>query len=318
MRSHSPPCYIGSPPPHLPADLQNAYNSALFLLETVEAVCDFFGYTARLTATDTLAAQHNAKMWKRSAVRHLLEMEREVIRCEAAILLVSNEITASNRTPIYLPSFDCGRCLEPNAHQASLGLARAMLELAIDVGDDKALVRHCRGENVDLRLKPKAIARNWLCVAEDIAVMPWADWSKLQETLLVEAAATAHRRLQTDAQPRWPTNGYINGTEKHTPEMPAPDGPVPPHWLRWHGELLQVGSRRSRLSWKLLHHFWRRNSAAYEDLQGPDLPWPDPVTDSAVATAVNRFNNDVPNDFPWKLATKERSVVKESRRNPIV
>jgi len=94
------------------------------------------------------------------------------------------------------------------------------------------------------------------------------------------------------------------------------DGPEPPHWLWFNGKRHRIGTKRSRLSWLLLEYFWARDSAIYEDLQGPGKPWLDPVTDSAVATAVNRFNNEMPAGFPWKLITKGRHVAKESGENP--
>ena len=94
------------------------------------------------------------------------------------------------------------------------------------------------------------------------------------------------------------------------------DGPEPPHWLWWNGTRYRIGKTRSQLSWRLLQYFWDRESATYEDLQEPGRPWPDPVSDSAVATAVNRFKTDIPSGFPWKLVTKGRCVTKEFRENP--
>jgi hypothetical protein len=94
------------------------------------------------------------------------------------------------------------------------------------------------------------------------------------------------------------------------------DGPEAPHWLRWNNERIRIGKGRARLSWLLLNYFWERDSSAYEDLQGPGKPWPDPVSDSAIATAVNRFNLAIPSDFQWMLATKNRYVYRQSRQNP--
>jgi hypothetical protein len=101
-------------------------------------------------------------------------------------------------------------------------------------------------------------------------------------------------------------------------QQPAnhPDGPEDPHWLRLNGERHRIGQGRSKLSFLLLKYFWAKNTATYEDLQGPGQPWPDPVSDSAVATAVNRFNVEIPAALPWKLTTKNRHVTKESRENP--
>jgi hypothetical protein len=95
-----------------------------------------------------------------------------------------------------------------------------------------------------------------------------------------------------------------------------PDGPEAPHWLWLKNQRYQIGKKRSRISWVLLLYFWNRESATYEDLQGPGKPWPDPVTDSAVSTAANRFNTEMPSGFPWKLVTKGRCVARESRENP--
>jgi hypothetical protein len=99
---------------------------------------------------------------------------------------------------------------------------------------------------------------------------------------------------------------------------PRADGPEAPHWLWLNNIRHRIGKGRSRLSWQLLQYFWLRDSATYEDLQGSDKPWPDPVNDSAVSTAVNRFNTDMPRGFRWKLVTKNRCVAKESRENPAV
>jgi hypothetical protein len=97
-----------------------------------------------------------------------------------------------------------------------------------------------------------------------------------------------------------------------------PDGPEPPHWLWWKHKRYQIGSGRSALSWRLLDYFWNRDSARFEDLQGAGMPWSDPVNDSTIGTAVNRFANALPPGFPWTLATKNRCVFKESRQNPSV
>jgi hypothetical protein len=96
--------------------------------------------------------------------------------------------------------------------------------------------------------------------------------------------------------------------------QPRPDGPEPPHWLWCKGERIRIGKGRSHRSWSLLSFFWQRNSAEYEDLcgQGLEKPWPDPVTDPSIVTAVTRFNKDMPSGFPWKLRTKNRTVYKES------
>jgi hypothetical protein len=95
-----------------------------------------------------------------------------------------------------------------------------------------------------------------------------------------------------------------------------PDGPEAPHWLWWNDERIRIGIGRSQRSWGLLQFFWGRDSASFEDLCGPGKPWLDSVSDSAIATAVNRFNNDMPSRFPWMLATKNRCVYKQSRQNP--
>src|SRR5262249_7906852 len=62
-----------------------------------------------------------------------------------------------------------------------------------------------------------------------------------------------------------------------------PDGPDPPLWFWWKGRRHRIGKKRSRLSWLLLDYFWNRDSSTYEDLQGPGLPWSDPVSDTAVS-----------------------------------
>jgi hypothetical protein len=108
-----------------------------------------------------------------------------------------------------------------------------------------------------------------------------------------------------------PAHGLANRQGPDGPDRP--DGPEPPHWLWFKGKRHRIGRRRSRLSWLLLDYFWRRDSESFGNLQGPGLPWPDPVNDSAIATAVNRFNNALPAGFAWKLATKNRTVFKQSR-----
>jgi hypothetical protein len=95
-----------------------------------------------------------------------------------------------------------------------------------------------------------------------------------------------------------------------------PNGPEAPHWLWWNDECIRIGIGRSQLCWKLLRFFWQRNWATYEELCGPDKPWLDSVSDSAIATAVNRFKNAMPDGFLWILATKDRCVYKQSRQNP--
>jgi hypothetical protein len=106
----------------------------------------------------------------------------------------------------------------------------------------------------------------------------------------------------------------FDGDQRARPRRP--DGPEAPHWLWWNDERIRIGIGRSQRSWGLLQYFWRRNSASFEDLCGPDKPWLDSVSDSAIATAVNRFNNDMPSGFPWTLATKNRCVYRRSRQNP--
>lgn len=118
-----------------------------------------------------------------------------------------------------------------------------------------------------------------------------------------------------------PATQSIGATLQHTAEeadeVSHADGPEAPHWLWLDNRRFRIGTDRSRLSWFLLKYFWERESAAYEDLQGLDKPWSDPVTDSAIATAVNRFNNDMPQGFPWALATKQRHVYRKSRQIPV-
>jgi hypothetical protein len=111
-----------------------------------------------------------------------------------------------------------------------------------------------------------------------------------------------------------------------TPDAPPSDGLQPPRWLWLNGTRYEIGKPRSRRSWLLLAFFGDRQFATYEDLQGPlpsgpgepAKPWSDPVGDSAIATAVNRFNNEMPSALPWKLTTAGRCVCKESRENPAV
>lgn len=108
----------------------------------------------------------------------------------------------------------------------------------------------------------------------------------------------------------------------HRPESlsgsPRPDGPVPPRALWLNGRQFTIGTHRSHRSWLLLAYFWNRSSATYEELQDfssnspgvPETPWSTPVGDSAVASAVNRFNNEVPRELPWRLRTESRCVTK--------
>jgi len=96
----------------------------------------------------------------------------------------------------------------------------------------------------------------------------------------------------------------------------SPDGPEPPNWLRWKGKRHRIGSLRSKRSWSLLCFFWNRDSATFQELVGPGKPWPDPVSESAKISAVNRFNNDLPSGFPWRLRTANFCVEKESQENP--
>jgi hypothetical protein len=103
-----------------------------------------------------------------------------------------------------------------------------------------------------------------------------------------------------------------------------PDGPEPPRWVWINNRRYTIGKPRSRVSWRLLAFFWNRDSATYEELQGstpsgpgePEKPWPDPVSDSAIATAINRFNTEMPAALSWRLTTQGRCVLKKSRENP--
>jgi hypothetical protein len=119
---------------------------------------------------------------------------------------------------------------------------------------------------------------------------------------------------EEDASPPTTSSGRDAATVVNEPCHP--DGPEAPHWLWLQNKRVRIGTDRSRLSWFLLKYFWEREAATYEDLQGLDKPWFDPVSDSAIATAVNRFNNDMPKGLPWVLATKNRWVYKKSRQNP--
>jgi hypothetical protein len=95
-----------------------------------------------------------------------------------------------------------------------------------------------------------------------------------------------------------------------------PDGPYPPYWVRLNGEDLRVGDGRGTLSWKLLVYFWQRQTAKYDELQGAESVWPDPISDGTVSTAVSRFNNEVPKQLPWRLKTGNRCVFKVYKESP--
>jgi hypothetical protein len=96
----------------------------------------------------------------------------------------------------------------------------------------------------------------------------------------------------------------------------TPDGPQSPHWLWLGGVRYRIGRGRAKMSWALLDIFWLQDVAGYDDLQGAGRPWPDPVEDATIATAVTRFNNEMPLGFPWKLRTKNRHITKEFPENP--
>jgi hypothetical protein len=98
--------------------------------------------------------------------------------------------------------------------------------------------------------------------------------------------------------------------------VPPADGPEAPNYLWLGGTRYPIGNPRSRRSWQLLEYFWTRTSETYDNLQGPTGIWQDCVTDSAIASAVNRFNNDMPAELPWKLTTHHHRVVKNSCEIP--
>jgi hypothetical protein len=106
-----------------------------------------------------------------------------------------------------------------------------------------------------------------------------------------------------------------NGREANKAQT-SPDGPMPPNWLWWKGQKLRIGTPKSKLSWLLLSYFWNRDSATFQELEGPGKPWPDPVSESAKMSAVTRFNNDLPAGFPWRLRTANFCVEKVLRENP--
>jgi hypothetical protein len=89
------------------------------------------------------------------------------------------------------------------------------------------------------------------------------------------------------------------------------NGPEPPNRLWWNNQKHLIGTRAYNLSWKLLDYFWDRDSAAFEDLNGEGKPWGNPVSDSAICTAVARFNNEPwPSGFHWKLSVCQGEVVR--------
>jgi hypothetical protein len=99
---------------------------------------------------------------------------------------------------------------------------------------------------------------------------------------------------------------------------PLHRGPEPPYFLRWSdGEKtwkIQIGNGPGNRSWKLLEYFWTRDTASYTELQGEGKPWENPVTDSGISSAVNRFNNEPwPPDFPWRLRVAKGNVLKVPR-----
>jgi hypothetical protein len=134
---------------------------------------------------------------------------------------------------------------------------------------------------------------------------------------------------------RWTTSGAEDAGEQAAPrklsealgeegggeeqlEQPHPNGLEPPRSLWWEGERYEIGTKRSRRCWLLLDYMWSRQRATFQELQGPEKPWEDPVTESAISTAVNRLNLHLPASLPWRLEIDGGCVVKrrtESQEN---
>jgi hypothetical protein len=91
---------------------------------------------------------------------------------------------------------------------------------------------------------------------------------------------------------------------------PHPDGPEAPHWMWLTGIRHRIESPQA---WKLLNFFWNRDAATFDELSGPEPGkiWPDPVQDSALTSAANRFQNAMPSGFPFKLRVKNRTLYRE-------
>ena len=313
---------IGAAPPHLTGDLQHAFAAADYLVSKVEAlICLLLDPTL----ADGNRQDQNFPNMAAMAVRDLVALEKNERRAAAAIRRVSNEITAVNRGPVRLPVMDDEWLLQPNAHQAVVSITACFLETVLDSIMPPFQIFQVSHELRPLRQRRRAIRRSFPEIARQLASLTWPDWTTLQETILVEAATAAHARRSLRGPALWPASpGPAPTDSAAAPAAGADsaaarsDGPVPPHWLRWHGELIRIGSSRAQLSWRLLAYFWARPSATFDELHGAGQPWPDPASESAIASAVNRFNNAVPADFPWRLATKAYCVVKEFRENPLV
>ena len=310
---------INSFPPYLPPDLYAAVTAADFLASRVDLYVEALrGACAAFARPQTVPLPY-AKKLARGAIRDLIRLERRMDDSEQAILRVSNELTAANRAPVRLPALAPDWLLEPNAHQATISIAQSVLDAVVDDVLEPHHAAELEDEATPIRRWVKEVWQKWRAIALEVSEQTWPDWTSLREALLLEAATAAHQRTQaarilsTAALP--PLAGV--------PTLPVPrehtaDEPVAPQWLRWRGKLVRIGTRRSRLCWQLLDYFWTRPSATFQELQGPGKPWPDPVSESAIATAVNRFNTVEPADFPWRLATKAYWVFKESRENPLV
>ena len=243
----------------------------------------------------------------------MFELEERAGDARAAILEVSNEITEVTRAPVRIPTMDDEALVEPNAHHATINLARGLLEALLDCLLPPWEMLSAAEEPTPLRNRAAELELAWPEAARAITMSVWPDWGHLRELLIVEAASVAHQRRRSRA----PGQTAV-GTATAGDCLDLPDGPVPPHRLRWRGELVRIGSSRAQLPWRLLNFFWERSSATFEELQGAGGPWPDPVRESAIASAINRFNTALPADFPWRLATKAYWVFKESRENPLV
>jgi hypothetical protein len=153
--------------------------------------------------------------------------------------------------------------------------------------------------------------RNKLKLIRDFNRLLNAQDSKVSRKRTIRNTRSGESRLE-----KLPPTTPVSLASENSPQHP--DGPEPPHWLWLKGVCHRIGKGRSQRSWTLLNYFWQHDNATFENLYGPGKLWPDPVSDSAISSAINRFNTQMPAGLTWKLIIKNRIVSKESRENPPV
>jgi hypothetical protein len=165
----------------------------------------------------------------------------------------------------------------------------------------------------------RRMVQAWYVLCPQLAALDLPEEAEVWKALERECAAAIDRHVLAQAAApaemiiqviREEATRVFEGTSTNR-DGPNQDGPVPPRSLWLKGQEYKIGKGpKSRKSSQLLQFFWKRECVTFESLQGVGCPWQDPVADRTIVSAINRFNQDVPADLPWRLTTGEHCVLK--------